>query len=424
MTDTRDAALLTRYEESLLGVFGRPKLALERGAGDLVWDVDGRRYLDLVGGLAVNALGHAHPDVAAAIARQASTLMHVSNFFTTPGQVELAERLLRLAHAPAGSAVFFANSGTEAIEAAVKLARRTGRTGLLATTGAFHGRSTGALALTHKPAYREPFAPLIPGVLPHVPYNDPDALRAVFAEHGDAIGAFVVEPIQGEAGVLPADPDYLRLARELTSRHGALLVVDEIQTGVGRTGRWFAHEAADIVPDAMTLAKGLGGGFPIGALVTYGSRVSGLLTAGQHGTTFGGNPLACAAALAVLDVIERDDVLAHVRQVSAKMSDGILGLRHPAVTHVRGEGLLLGIGLADERAPRVAAAAQDAGFIVNPVRPDTLRLAPSLLLEAGHVDDFVGALPGLLDAGALDGSGPTGPGRDRTTATDAGARGR
>ncbi len=399
----RGPALLARYTDSLLGVFGAPKLVLERGAGDEVWDVDGRRYLDFVGGLAVNSLGHAHPQVAAAIADQAARLLHTSNFFTTPQQVQLAERLLQLARAPQGSAVFFANSGTEAIEAAIKLARRTDRTQLLATTGAFHGRSTGALALTHKAAYREPFAPLIPGVLEHVPYNDQDALRAVFVEHGDRLGAFVVEPFQGEAGVLPADPDYLRLARELTTRHGALLIIDEIQTGIGRTGRWFAHEAAGIVPDAMTLAKGLGGGFPIGALVTYGPRVSGLLSAGQHGTTFGGNPLACAAALAVLDVIERDGVLERVDQVGGTLRDGILGLGHPAIAGVRGAGLLLGIGLTDDRAPVACELAQDAGFIVNPVRPDTIRLAPSLLLEPEHVDELLVALPQLLDA-----AGPSG----------------
>ncbi|GAB96256.1 acetylornithine aminotransferase [Kineosphaera limosa] len=412
-------ALLDRYEHSLLGVFGRPKLVLERGAGDLVWDVEGRRYLDLVGGLAVNSLGHANPQVAAAVAAQAHQLMHVSNFFTTPGQVELAERILGLAQAPAGSGVFFTNSGTEAIEAAIKLARRTGRTGLLATTGAFHGRSTGALALTHKPAYREPFDPLLPGVLPHVPYNDPDALRAVFAEHGDQIGAFVVEPVQGEAGVLPADPEYLRLARALTTDHGALLIVDEIQSGIGRTGVWFAHERAGIVPDAMTLAKGLGGGFPIGALVTYGPQVTGLLTAGQHGTTFGGNPLACAAGLAVLTLIERDGVLDHVNQVGAKLRDGVLGLGHDLIDGVRGHGLLLGIGLRADVASQATALAQEAGFIVNPVRPDTIRLAPSLLLEPGHADEFVAALPGLLDAAAPTAQ-PQPPSRSATPSREAG----
>ncbi len=403
---TTGSALLDRYEHALLGVFGRPKLVLERGAGDYVWDVDGTRYLDLVGGLAVNSLGHAHPDVAAAVAEQAGRLMHTSNFFTTPGQVALAERLLQVAGAPAGSAVFFANSGTEAIEAAIKLARRTGRSGLLAAEGAFHGRSTGALALTHKPAYREPFAPLLPDVLPHVPYNDPDALRTAFSAHGDTIGALILEPVQGESGVIPADDSYLRLARELTTRHGALLIVDEIQSGIGRTGRWFGFQRSGIVPDAITVAKGLGGGFPIGALVTFGPQVSGLLAPGQHGTTFGGNPLACAAGLAVLEVIERDGVLDHARQVGAKLRDGVLGLPGGRITEVRGEGLLLGIGLAAGDAPAVAARAQDAGFIVNPVRPDTIRLAPSLLLEPEHADDFLAALPALLSDDA-HGSGPT-----------------
>ncbi len=399
-------ALLDRYEHALLGVFGRPKLVLERGEGDYVWDVDGTRYLDLVGGLAVNSLGHAHPEVAAAVAEQAGRLMHTSNFFTTPGQIALAERLLTLAQAPEGSAAFFVNSGTEAIEAAIKLARRTGRPGILATQGAFHGRSTGALALTHKPAYREPFAPLLPGVLPHVPYNDPDALRAAFAEHGEQIGAFVVEPVQGEAGVLPADDAYLQLARELTTQHGALLVVDEIQSGIGRTGRWFGFQRSGIVPDAITVAKGLGGGFPIGALLTFGPQVSGLLTAGQHGTTFGGNPLACAAGLTVLDVIERDGVLEHVAQLGAKLRDGILGLPGGLVSEVRGEGLLLGIGLTAPTSAAVTSRAQDAGFIVNPVREDTVRLAPSLLLTPEHADDFLAALPVLLaEPGQADRAG-------------------
>ncbi|MDO5711854.1 MAG: acetylornithine transaminase [Micrococcales bacterium] len=414
---TTASALLDRYEHSLLGVFGRPKLVLERGAGDYVWDVDGTRYLDLLGGLAVNSLGHAHPEVAAAIAAQAGRLMHTSNFFTTPGQVALAERLLTLAQAPADSAVFFANSGTEAIEAAIKLARRTGRSGLLATQGAFHGRTTGALALTHKPAYREPFAPLLPDVLPHIPYHDSRALAAAFAEHGDSIGAFIVEPIQGEAGVLPGDDSYLQLARELTTKHGALLIVDEIQTGIGRTGRWFGFQRAGITPDAITVAKGLGGGFPIGALITFGPAVTGMLTAGQHGTTFGGNPLACAAGLAVLTVIERDGVLQHVQQVGAKLRDGVLGLPGGRVAEVRGEGLLLGIGLTSLTAPAIAARAQDAGYIVNAVREDTIRLAPSLLLEPAHAEDFLGALPGLLSesseaAGPVGGQGTPSPPQD------------
>lgn len=390
--------LLARYEDSLLGVFGRPQLVLERGEGCHVWDVDGRRYLDLLGGIAVNALGHAHPAVVAAATEAAGRLLHVSNFFTTPAQVALAERLLEVSGAPEGSAVFFANSGSEAMEAAIKVTRRTGRPGLLAAQGAFHGRTTGAVALTHKAAYREPFEPLLPGVLPHVPYGDADALRAAFAAHGDEIAAFVVEPVQGEGGVVTADPEYLRAAREITREHGALLVLDEVQTGIGRTGRWFGFQESGIVPDVVTVAKGLGGGVPIGAMLTFGSGVSALLGPGQHGSTFGGNPFACAVGLAVLDVVERDGLLAHAAALGGELRERLAAVGHPGVAEVRGAGLLIGIGLTEPVSSAVAAAALRAGFIVNPVRPDTIRLAPPLVLTADEADSFVDALPGLLDA--------------------------
>ncbi len=319
-TDTgsgRGDRLLRRYGSALVQVFGTPQLVIASGHGCWVTDVDGKRYLDLLSGIAVNALGHGHPALVQAVTKQAESAIHVSNFFTSEPAIQLAERLLTISRAPDGSGVFFANSGTEATEAAIKLSRRTGRTRIVALEGSFHGRSTGALALTHKAAYREPFEPLIPEVVFVAP-DDADALRAAV---DDTTAALVVEPIQGEAGVRELSDDYLRLARELTTRHGALLVVDEIQTGIGRTGDWFAHQRAGIVPDAMTLAKGLGGGVPIGALVTFGPDVTGLLVAGQHGTTFGGNPLACAAGLAVLDTIERDDLLTHVREVGALLDD-------------------------------------------------------------------------------------------------------
>lgn len=387
------AAWLARYDHALIRVFGTPALVLDHGDGAWVWDVDGRRYLDLVGGIAVNALGHNHPELVAAISRQAGRLVHISNFFTSTAQIELAERLLWIARAPQGSAVFFANSGAEAIEAAIKLARRSGRPGLVAAEGAFHGRTTGALALTHKPAYREPFAPLLPGVV-HVPWGDVDALRQAV---GPSTGALVLEPIQGEAGVLPADPAYLRAAREITLEAGALLILDEIQTGIGRTGAWFAFEESGIVPDAVTLAKGLGGGVPIGALVTFGSAVSAMLSAGQHGSTFGGNPLACAAGLAVLDTIEREGLLEHARVTGEHLVDRIAALADPRITEVRGVGLLRAIGLAEPVAGALTTAARDAGFIVNPVAPDAIRLAPPLVVAATDLDLFVDALPGLLD---------------------------
>lgn len=385
--------LLDRYEAALLGVFGRPPLVLSHGDGCWVWDVDGRRYLDLVGGIAVNALGHGHPALVAAVSKQAGEAIHISNLFTSRVQIELAERLLQVAQAPAGSAVFFANSGAEAVEAAIKLSRRTGRTGLVAAEGAFHGRTTGALALTHKAAYREPFEPLIPSVT-HVPYGDVAALRAAV---GSGTAAVVLEPVQGEAGVLAPGADYLRAARELTTEHGALLIIDEIQTGVGRTGSWFAFQDAGIVPDAITLAKGLGGGVPIGALVTFGADVSGLLTAGQHGSTFGGNPLAAAAGLAVLETIESQGLLEHARTAGDHLARSVAALQHPLVTGVRGAGLLRAVTLAAPVAVQVATAAREAGFIVNPVAPDALRLAPPLVVSVDQLDSFVDALPALLD---------------------------
>ena len=391
-------ALLERYEASVLGVFGRPPLVLSHGDGCWVWDVDGRRYLDLVGGIAVNALGHGHPALVSAVSKQAAEAIHVSNLFTSPGQIRLAERLLEVSGAPTGSAVFFANSGAEAVEAAVKLSRRTGRTGIVAAAGAFHGRTTGALALTHQLAYREPFEPLIPGVA-HVPYGDEAALRAAVSEE---TAALVLEPVQGEAGVLAADPAYLRLARELTTAHGALLVLDEVQTGVGRTGTWFAFQQAGVVPDAMTLAKGLGGGVPIGALVTFGPEVSGLLTAGQHGSTFGGNPLAAAAGLAVLETIESEALLEHAVEVGQHLVARVEALDHPLVSGVRGLGLLRAITLTRDVAPAVAVAAREGGFIINPVAPAALRLAPPLVVTTAQVDAFVDALPTFLESASQE----------------------
>jgi len=384
---------LDRYAHSVMGVFGRPKTVLTRGEGCYVWDADGNRYLDLLAGIAVNALGHGHPAVVGAICRQAASMIHVSNFFATPPQIELAERLLAVTGAPDGSAVFFANSGTEAIEAAIKLSRRTGRTGLVAAKEAFHGRSTGALALTHKLAYREPFAPLIPSVT-HVPLNDEAALRA--AVDGD-VAALFLEAIQGEAGVVAADPAYLRLARELTTATGTLLVIDEVQTGVGRTGTWFAFQQAGIVPDAITVAKGLAGGVPIGALVTFGPSVSGLLSAGQHGSTFGGNPLAAAVGLAVLDTIDQEGLLAHVTSVGEQLADSVAALGHPLISRVRGAGLLRAIVLSAEVSSVVADRALKAGFIINAPLPNVLRLTPPLVITAEQVDTFVAALPALLD---------------------------
>jgi acetylornithine/N-succinyldiaminopimelate aminotransferase len=391
---SRNEELLARYQRSVMGVFGLPPLVLSHGSGCYVWDVDGNRYLDLVGGIAVNALGHGHPALVSAVSKQAAEAIHISNLFTSEAQISLAERLIAIAGAPEGSAVFFANSGAEAIEAAIKLSRRTGRTGIVAAEGAFHGRTTGALALTHKLAYREPFEPLIPGVR-HVPYGDADALRAAVT---DETAAVVLEPLQGEAGVLSPGTAYLRVAREVTQQHGALLILDEIQTGIGRTGSWFAFQQAGVVPDAITVAKGLGGGVPIGALIAFGDQNAHLLTAGQHGSTFGGNPLAAAAGLAVLDAIEAEGLLDHARAAGQQLVDAVLALGHPLVTGVRGAGLLRAITLSRDVAPQLAAAARTAGFIVNPVAPDAIRLAPPLVISTEQLEAFVSALPALLDA--------------------------
>lgn len=391
---TASSDLLARYERSLIGVFGVPQLVLTRGDGCYVWDADGRRYLDLLGGIAVTALGHNHPALVAAVSKQASEMLHVSNFFTSPAQVELAERLLDLSGAPDGSGAFFCNSGAEAVEAAIKISRRTGRTRLVAATGSFHGRTTGALALTSKEAYRVPFEPLIPDVA-FVPYGEADALRAAVTAETAAI---VLEPIQGEGGVVPATAAYLRAAREVADETGALLVLDEIQTGVGRTGEWFAfQDVPGLLPDVMTLAKGLGGGVPIGAVVAFGAEVRGLLSPGQHGTTFGGNPLAAAAGLAVLDEIETSHLLAHVRAVGEHLAASVTALGHPRIVEVRGRGLLRAVVLDTEIAPAVATAAREAGFIVNPVTPSVLRIAPPLIVTAAQLDTFVAALPGLIE---------------------------
>jgi acetylornithine/N-succinyldiaminopimelate aminotransferase len=387
---------LARYSTSLMGVFGTPQRVLVRGAGCLVWDADGKEYLDLLGGIAVNALGHANPFVTSVISSQLATLGHVSNFFTSPTQIALAEKLLELTSAPAGSKVFFTNSGTEANEAAFKLARRnsggsgTKRTKIIALEGAFHGRTMGALALTAKEAYRAPFEPL-PGGVVHIPFGDVEALKDAVDE---TVSAVFLEPIQGEAGVRPLPPGYLRAARELTARVGALLILDEVQTGIGRTGKWLASEDSGVMPDAVTLAKGLGGGFPIGALVTFGAGTSSLLAAGQHGTTFGGNPVATAAALATLHAIDSQDVLANVAKVGEHLRSALAAL--PGVTEVRGEGLLIGFDLDADVAPAVVQAGLDAGFIVNSPGPRTIRLAPPLVLTIAQADSFLTAFPAIL----------------------------
>ena len=387
-------SLKARYPEALMNTFGPPKLALVRGEGTHVWDEDGKEYVDLLAGIAVNSLGHGHPALVGAVSEQLRTLGHVSNFFTTGPQVELAERLLALlgdAAAQQGGKVFFANSGAEANEGAFKLTRRTGRTHVVVAEGGFHGRTMGALALTSKAAYREPFEPL-PGDVTFVPYGDADALAAAVT---DETAAICLEPIQGEAGVVVPPEGYLAAARRTADEHGALLWFDEVQSGIGRTGDWLAHLRHGVAPDVVTLAKGLGGGFPIGAVIGVG-RAADLLQPGNRGTTFGCNPVACAAALAVLDTIEAEGLLEHVTVLGQKIRDGLAA--DPRVTEVRGEGLLIGLDLASESAAAVVQAAQDAGFIINMTTPQRIRLAPPLVLTDDDAAAFLQAWPGILDA--------------------------
>jgi acetylornithine aminotransferase len=365
---------------------------LARGEGARVWDVDGKQYLDFLAGSAVNALGHAHPAFVDAVSRQAATLAHVSNYFATAPQLELADRLTRLT---GGDRVFLCNSGAEAIEAGVKLARLTGKPRILALENAFHGRTMGSLSLTGKPALRTPFEPLLPGV-EHVP-STIEALETALAP-GD-VAALVVEPIKGEAGVVELPEGYLRAARELTARHGALLILDEIQTGAGRTGDWFAFQhdlPAGQLPDAVALAKGIGGGFPIGALVTFGAA-SELFRAGHHGSTFGGNPLATATANAVLGEIERAGLVENARVRGAELRAHILALRSTRITDLQGRGLLLGIGLAEPIAPTVARRALDAGLIVNAANEHRIRLAPPLTIGDEELHEFTRIFTEALD---------------------------
>ncbi|WP_271395183.1 acetylornithine transaminase [Neomicrococcus lactis] len=399
-----NADLTEQYQHNLLGVFGTPQSVLTKGKGAHVWDADGNKYLDLLGGIAVNALGHAHPAWVKAVTEQAATLAHVSNFFATEPQIKLAHKILELAQAPEGSRVFFTNSGTEANEAAFKLARRNAgtpekpRTRILALKNSFHGRTMGALSLTWKEAYRAPFEPL-PGGVEFIEAGNIESLKNAL---DDTVQALFVEPIQGEAGVVELPEGYLEAARELTRDAGALLIVDEVQTGIGRTGQWFA--SSSVIPDAMTLAKGLGGGFPIGALVTFGDANSHLLTAGQHGTTFGGNPLAAAAALATLTTIEQDGLVDHAQQLGKWITAELEQLDF--VTSVHGRGLLIGFDLDLEASAAVVTAALEHGFIVNAPTPRTVRLAPPLILTQDEAQTFITELPTIYRRATANLSAP------------------
>jgi acetylornithine/N-succinyldiaminopimelate aminotransferase len=386
-------SLQSRHAAALMPTYGMPPVALLRGQGCTVWDADGRAYLDLIGGIAVSSLGHAHPALVEAVARQVATIAHTSNLVVNEPSVALAERLLQLlGH---DGRVFFCNSGTEANEAAFKLVRRhqgPDRTYVVAAEKSFHGRTMGSLAMTGKPAIRDPYRPFATEVR-FVSYGDTGALEDAVGEHCAAV---FLEPTLGEGGIVPAPDGYLRAARQVCDDAGALLVLDEVQSGVGRTGAWFQHQHEDIVPDVITLAKGLGGGLPIGACIGIGPYGS-TFDKGDHASTFGGNPVACAAGLAVLDTIEREGLLENAVKVGDRLASAAQ-IDSPLLTGVRGRGLWLALALIGPAAATVEAVARDAGFLVNAVQPDAVRLAPPLVLGLDEADAFLAALPAILEA--------------------------
>ncbi len=382
-----------RYQSALMDNFGLPQRVFVKGAGTDLWDAEGKHYNDMFSGIAVGGLGHAHPDVIAAISEQLGQLGHISNIFTSPQQIELAERLdqIVVGGSETKARVYFANSGTEANEAAFKLTRLTGRTKIVAMEGSFHGRTMGSLAITHTAKYREPFEPL-PGEVVFVPFGDVDALRVAV---DDQTAAVVTEPIQGESGVILPPADFLATARDIVHQHGALLWVDEVQSGMGRCGEWLVSVADGVIPDLVTIAKGLGNGYPVAACVATGAAAE-LFKPGLHGSTYSGQPVAAAAGLAVLNVIERDGLLERVKQAGERLRTGLAGA-HPLITAVRGRGLLIGVELAEPLAAETTKQMLDAGWIINAARPNILRLAPPLIVSDELIDQFVAALPVALD---------------------------
>ena len=380
MSDWRE-----RWQGAFMDIYGTPPIMLVRGSGSRVWDDEGAEYIDLIAGIAVNAIGHAHPRYIEAVSAQLSTLGHTSNLYATEPAIALAERLIRLAGKPQNARVFFCNSGAEANEAAFKIARLTGRSGMVVAAGSFHGRTMGALALTAQPAKQDPFRPL-PGDVSVVPYGDEVALRAAVSGQTSAV---FLEPIQGEGGVVVPPDGYLGAARRICDEKGALLVLDEVQTGIGRTGRWFAHQRDDVVPDIMTLAKGLGGGLPIGAALASG-RAADLLKPGSHGSTFGGNPVVASAALAVIDIIEDEGLLARAVMLNGRLSGELVAASRGLVDHVRGRGLLLGAVIAGDHAQAIERSARAQGLLVNAIGSRVVRLAPALTITDDDVDEVIG----------------------------------
>jgi acetylornithine/N-succinyldiaminopimelate aminotransferase len=383
--------MINRWKSSVQNNYGTPSIALVKGKGLVVTDADGKQYLDFLGGIATNILGHAHPAIVKAVTKQVSTLSHVSNFYVHPHAVELAEKLAAMT-GDKSAKVFFCQSGAEANEAALKLSRRTGKVRIVAAQGAFHGRTMGALSLTGQPAKREPFLPLIKGVK-HVPFGDIEAMRKAVTKKTAMV---IIEPIMGEAGVIVPPADYLRELRALCDAKGALLVIDAVQTGMGRTGDWFGYEYSGITPDVITLAKGLGGGLPLGAMIALG-KAADLFQPGDHGSTFGGNPVTTAAGLAAIKFIETQKILKKVEKQGVYLMQELALI--PGVAEVRGAGLLLGIELENLKAADIAKALQNEGVLVNAANPTTIRLAPALIVTDAQLKKFVSIFKKVMSDG-------------------------
>ena len=373
--------MLNRWNSVVQNNYGTPLIALTKGKGIVVTDADGKSYLDFLGGIATSILGHAHPAIVKAVSKQVSTLGHISNFYAHPNAITLAEKLVAMT-GEKNAKVFFCQSGAEANEAAFKLSRRTGKVRVVAAQGAFHGRTMGALSLTGQPSKREPFLPLIKGVK-HVPYGDIEAMRKAISKKTAMV---IIEPIMGEAGVIVPPADYLQQLRAICDDKGALLVIDAVQTGMGRTGDWFGYEYSGITPDVITLAKGLGGGLPLGAMIALG-KAADLFQPGDHGSTFGGNPVTTAAGLAAIDVIESKKLLNKVKQQGDYLIQELALI--PGIKEVRGAGLLIGIELESLKASEIATAMRDAGVLVNAANPTTIRIAPALVVTDAQINKFI-----------------------------------
>ena len=383
--------MINRWKSSVQNNYGTPSIALVKGKGLVVTDADGKQYLDFLGGIATNILGHAHPAIIKAVTKQVSTLSHVSNFYVHPQAVELAEELAAMT-SDKSAKVFFCQSGAEANEAALKLSRRTGKVRIVAAQGAFHGRTMGALSMTGQPAKREPFLPLVKGVK-HVPFGDIEAMRKAITKKTAMV---ILEPIMGEAGVIAPPADYLREVRALCDAKGALLVIDAVQTGMGRTGDWFGYEYSGITPDVITLAKGLGGGLPLGAMIALG-KAADLFQPGDHGSTFGGNPVTIAAGLAAIKFMESQKILKKVEKQGVYLMTELAVI--PGVAEVRGAGLLLGIELETKKASDVALALQNEGVLVNAANPTTIRIAPALIVTDAQLKKFVSIFKKVMSDG-------------------------